>query len=75
VTSGQVRHDGNETLALHVANATTRETPHGAVPVKHAKSSGLKIDALIASILALQYAVQVMNEPKRQPLFAGVIAL
>ena len=75
VTSGQLRHDGNETLALHVANATTRETPHGAVPVKHAKNSGLKIDALIAAILAHQYAVQVMNEPKPQPLFAGVIAV
>jgi len=75
VTSGQLRHDGNETLALHVANATTRETPHGAVPVKHAKSSALKIDALIAAILAHQYAVQVMNKPTQQPIFAGVIAV
>lgn len=75
VTSGQLRHDGNETLALHVANATTRETPHGAIPVKHAKNSGMKIDALIAAILAHNWAVQVMNEPKRHPLFAGVIAV
>jgi phage terminase large subunit-like protein len=75
VTSGQVQHDGDETLALHVANATTRETPHGAVPVKHAKNSSLKIDALVAAILAHQYAVQLMNEPKPLPVFGGLIAL
>jgi phage terminase large subunit-like protein len=74
--SGQtLRHDGNETLAIHVANATTRETPHGAIPVKFAKNSDKKIDALIAAILAHQHAVQLMNEPKQNPLFAGVIAV
>lgn len=75
VTAEQLQHDGNETLALHVANATTRETPHGAIPVKHAKNSAQKIDALIASILAHQYAVQLMNEPKQAPVFGGLIAL
>jgi phage terminase large subunit-like protein len=75
VTGEMIRHDGNETLALHVANATTRETPHGAVPVKHAKGSALKIDALISAILAHQYAVQISNKPKRLPTFGGLIAV
>jgi len=75
IKSGTVTHDGDETLALHVANATTRSTPHGDVLVKHSKNSDRKIDALIAACIAHDHAVGVGNTPKALPRLNGLIAI
>ena len=71
--SAKLTHDGNETLALHATNATLRDTPHGVVPVKKGKNSQEKIDALIASIIAHDYAMTVANQPKKKQQMTGVI--
>lgn len=75
IKSGMVTHDGDETLALHVSNATTRSTPHGDILVKHSKNSDRKIDALIAATIAHDYAVVLANQPKPLPQLGGLIAL
>ena len=75
IKSGTVTHDGDETLALHVSNATTRSTPHGDILVKHSKNSDRKIDALIAACIAHDHAVVLGNTPEPLPQLGGLIAL
>lgn len=75
IKSGMVTHDGDELLAQHVANATTRSTPHGDILVKHSKNSDRKIDALIAATIAHDQAVVFGNTPETLPLLNGLIAL
>jgi phage terminase large subunit-like protein len=60
-------------LALHATNATLRDTPYGVVPVKKTKNSQHKIDALVASIIAHDYAMTVANQPIKKQQMTGVI--
>jgi len=71
--AGTLSHDGNEMLALHATNATLRDTPYGVVPVKKTKNSQHKIDALVASIIAHDYAMTVANQPIKKQQMTGVI--
>lgn len=71
--SGNLTHDGDEMLALHATNATLRDTPYGVVPVKKSKNSQQKIDALIASIIAHNYAMTLANQPQKKQHMTGVI--
>jgi phage terminase large subunit-like protein len=71
--SGNLTHDGDEMLALHATNATLRDTPYGVVPVKKSKNSQQKIDALIASIIAHDYAMHLANQPTKKQSMTGVI--
>jgi phage terminase large subunit-like protein len=52
LTSGAVTHDGNPTLARHVANADAVPTAWGDVVSKEHKDSPRKIDAAIAALVA-----------------------
>jgi len=56
VMDGQVTHDGDPTLARHLANAVLRETPKGAYVTKEYKASTNHIDAAIAAIIGLERA-------------------
>lgn len=75
IKSEMLTHDGDETLALHVSNATTRSTPHGDILVKHSKNSDRKIDALIAACIAHDHAVVLANTPTPLPRLNGLIAV
>ena len=75
IKSGMVTHDGDELMAQHVANATTRPTPHGDVIVKHSKNSQAKIDALVAACIAHDHAVVLANTPNPLPVWNGLIAI
>jgi len=70
--SQKLSHDGNATLALHAANVVTRDTPHGAIPVKRSKNSQAKIDALIAALIAHSHAAHLSNQPKESPALGGL---
>jgi phage terminase large subunit-like protein len=47
-----ISHDGSPGLARHVANAVLKVDQRGARPTKEYKSSGRKIDRLIAALIA-----------------------
>jgi len=75
IKAPSLTHDGNDILAAHIANATTRPTPHGDILVKHSKNSNRKIDAAVAATIAHDIAVTLTNEPKTLPLLSGVISI
>lgn len=66
-----VSHDGNEDLAKHFAHCIAKRTPMGDLVSKDKKSSPRKIDAAVASIVALDRAAWHGNQkPKRKKLMA-----
>lgn len=65
IRQGQVSHDGNPTLALHVANARAKSTAHGDVIVKDRKGSPRKIDAAVTSVMAFGRAQWHAANPKK----------
>lgn len=52
VIEGTLTHDGDPTLARHIANARTKETRWGLVITKEHKDSPRRIDAAVAATLA-----------------------
>ena len=70
IVNGEVSHDGNADLAKHFAHCIAKRTPMGDLVSKDKKSSPRKIDAAVASIVALDRAAWHANNarPKRRRL-------
>lgn len=74
VLEKRLSHDGTPALARHAGNAVLKVDQRGARPTKDFKSSGRKIDRLIAAIIAhdraLFHAAPPPPQPSRQVVFA-----
>jgi phage terminase large subunit-like protein len=57
VVDKQLVHDGNPTLSRHLDNAVLKQTPAGPHIKKDARNSPRKIDAAVASIMAVDRAL------------------
>lgn len=66
VVSKAFSHDGDPTLARHIANAYVRETPDGAYIVKDARDSPNKIDAAVAAVLVRFFGVRAKPKKRRR---------
>lgn len=66
VMEGRLSHDGSPGLARHVANAVLRVDQRGARPTKEYRSSGRKIDRLIAAVIARDRAVFHATTPAKK---------
>jgi phage terminase large subunit-like protein len=62
VVNETMTHDGNPRLAVHVANAVTKETPDGAYITKEYRNSPRKIDAATATVIAYDRAVTLYEQ-------------
>lgn len=63
---GTLTHDGNPTLARHLANCVVKPTPQGDVVTKQDPMSPAKIDCAVAAVLAVQGA---LTSVRRGPVF------
>lgn len=59
VIDRQLRHDGDERLARHLANAALKETPDGAYITKERRDSPRKIDLAVAAVVAYDRAMTI----------------
>jgi len=66
VRQGQVTHDANPTLAVHIANARAKSTSAGDVIVKDRKMSPRKIDSAVTSVMAFGRANWHAQNPKKK---------
>ncbi|MTB72795.1 terminase large subunit [Arsenicicoccus sp. MKL-02] len=67
VVTQAVTHDGDPRLAAHVAHAVAKPTTLGDLIVKDKRNSPRKIDAAVASIVALDRAAfHTNNQPRRR---------
>jgi phage terminase large subunit-like protein len=64
VVNQTLTHDGDPTLARHLANAMVKETPDGAYITKEHRASPRKIDAAVAAVVAYDRATSYV--PKRK---------
>lgn len=64
-------HDGNHTLARHVANAKAKVTTKGLVITKDHKASPMKIDGAIAALIAHDRASQLVPADPVPQVFFG----
>lgn len=70
VLERQMTHDGNPALTRHVSNAVLKSDARGVRIYKENKNSDRKIDAAVASIMALERAMQhVEAPPEPAPFF------
>jgi phage terminase large subunit-like protein len=58
----ELTHDGDPTLARHVANAILREDSRGARLAKEHKDSKQRIDAAVAAVMAMHRAAELANQ-------------
>ena len=58
VASGELRHNGDENLARHLANCRIRADAKGPRLVKETPMSGKRIDLAVAAVIALDRALQ-----------------
>lgn len=72
VVEGQMTHDGNERLAIHVANCRAESSEFGDLVRKEHKRSPKKIDAAVAAIVALQQAAWHRENHRPAPVW-GVL--
>lgn len=63
INGRQMTHDGNPSLARHVSNAVLKSDARGTRIYKEAKNSPKKIDLAVASIMALERAVNFTEAP------------
>ena len=56
VVDGQLTHDGHPGLGRHVGNAVVKQDARGSRIVKESRFSNKKIDAAVATIIALDRA-------------------
>jgi phage terminase large subunit-like protein len=63
VQSQSISHNGNKTLARHLENCQLKVDPSGSRIVKDRRNSPRKIDAAIATIIAVDRADFWLNEP------------
>lgn len=66
IKQGNVTHDGNPVLSLHVANARAKATVYGDVICKDRKGSPRKIDAAVTSVMAFGRATWHSENPKKR---------
>lgn len=67
VSSGDLSHDGDERLSLHISNAVAKSTPMGDLISKDKRNSNKKIDSAVAAIVAYDRAAwHLANPPKRR---------
>lgn len=59
----QMTHDGNAVLTRHVSNAVLKSDARGVRIYKESRGSSKKIDAAVASIMALEKAMQYQEQP------------
>jgi len=68
VMEHRLTHDGSPALSRHVGNAVLKIDQRGARPTKETKSSGRKIDRLIAALIARDrasfHSTQVVRKPR-----------
>ena len=64
VVERQVTHDGNRTLARHVAHATLRTDARGSRIVKEHRQSARRIDGAVAAVMAHSRALELARRPK-----------
>ncbi len=73
--TGQLSHDGGETLARHVGNAKKKITRSGVLVRKDRPGSPRKIDAAVCAVLAYEARGDVITAGwvahKKKPRFAG----
>ena len=70
VKTGTCSHDGNEDLAKHIVHCVAERTSMGDLVKKDKKNSPRKIDAAVASIVALDRAAWHSNNTKRRRVVA-----
>ena len=61
-------HDGDSTLARHVANCATKVTTYGDVIVKDRRGSPRKIDAAVAAVIAFERSAHTQPVPRSKRL-------
>lgn len=66
VVTGGLSHDGDPRLSAHVAHCIAKRTPMGDLVSKDKKSSPRKIDAAVATIVALDRAAHYSLKPRRR---------
>jgi phage terminase large subunit-like protein len=66
VVTGELRHDGANTLARHIGNAVVR--PNGQIGKEH-KDSGRKVDAAVAAIMAYDRAAILGASKRRKAIY------
>lgn len=62
INQRQLTHDGNPSLARHVSNAVLKNDARGMRIYKETKSSPKKIDLAVASVMAVERAVNFVDE-------------
>lgn len=71
VTTGELSHDGDETLSEHIQNAVAKSTAMGDLISKDKRNSNKKIDSAVAAIVAYDRAAwHLANPPKRRRVVA-----
>jgi phage terminase large subunit-like protein len=63
VVNRQLTHSGDSRLARHIGNCVVREDSRGVRVAKQAKDSRRKIDAAVASIMAVAAAATLQPAP------------
>lgn len=71
VMEKRMTHDGTPGLARHVENTVLKVDQRGARPTKEYKSSGRKIDRLMAGLIARDRAAFHANQPPRRARVYG----
>jgi phage terminase large subunit-like protein len=59
IVDGELTHDGDPTLAHHIANAILRQDSRGARLAKEHKDSKRRIDAAVAAVMAVHRAAEL----------------
>lgn len=71
VAESKLTHSGDSDLARHFSNCVVKRTGAGEVVVKDHKSSSRKIDAAVASIIAISRAVWYHQNPKKRRMYVA----
>lgn len=71
IMTGELSHDGDETLSEHMSNAVAKSTAMGDLIAKDKRNSNRKIDSAVAAIVAYDRAAwHLANPPKRRRVVA-----
>jgi len=71
VTGGRITHDGDATLAAHIAHCVAKPTPLGDLVSKDKRGSPRKIDAAVAAIVAADSAAYWAERSEPQMFVFG----
>lgn len=65
ILTGELTHDGDERLARHVGHAVARATASGDLITKDRRASPRRIDAAVATVVAVERAAHHASRPRR----------